>query len=146
KPVPGPAATTGSPAGGLDPSALSKPLADSWATYSGDYSGRRYSALKEINAGNVKSLTLAWVARVNPGSANPGAGGGGFGGGGFGGRGGGPAAPTNVGGEGTGEFGGGGGASIKGAILQVDGVLYVTAPDNVWAMDARDGRLLWQYF
>ena len=29
---------------------------------------------------------------------------------------------------------------------QVDGVLYVTAPDNVWAMDARDGRLLWQYF
>ena len=84
---------------------------------------------------------------MNPGSANAGAGGGGFGGGGFGGRGGGPAAPTNVGGEGTGEFGGGGfGASIKGAILQVDGVLYVTAPDNVWAMDARDGRLLWQYF
>ena len=147
KPVPGPAATTGSPAGGLDPSTLTKPLADSWATYSGDYTGRRYSALKEINAGNVKSLTLAWVARVNPGSANAGAGGGGFGGGGFGGRGGGPAAPTNVGGEGTGEFGGGGfGASIKGAILQVDGVLYVTAPDNVWAMDARDGRLLWQYF
>ena len=29
---------------------------------------------------------------------------------------------------------------------QVDGVLYVTAPDNVWAIDARDGRLLWQYF
>ena len=146
KPVPGPAATTGSPAGGLDPSTLTKPLADSWATYSGDYTGRRYSALKEINAGNVKGLTLAWVARVNPGSANAGAGGGGFGGGGFGGRGGGPAAPTNVGGEGTGEFGGGGGASVKGAILQVDGVLYVTAPDNVWAMDARDGRLLWQYF
>ena len=146
KPVPGPAATTGSPAGGLDPSTLTKPLADSWATYSGDYTGRRYSALKEINAGNVKGLTLAWVARLNPGSANAGAGGGGFGGGGFGGRGGGPAAPTNVGGEGTGEFGGGGGASVKGAILQVDGVLYVTAPDNVWAMDARDGRLLWQYF
>ena len=56
------------------------------------------------------------------------------------------AAPTIVGGEGTGEFGGGGGASVKGAILQVDGVLYVTAPDNVWALDARDGRLLWQYF
>ncbi len=86
KPVPGPAASTGSPAGGLDPAALTKPLADSWPTYSGDYTGRRYSALKQINAGNVKSLTLAWVARVNPGSANAGAGGGGFGGGGFGGR------------------------------------------------------------
>ena len=72
-----------------------KPLADSWPTYSGDYTGRRYSALKQINTGNVKSLTLAWVARVNPGSVNAGAGGGGFGGGGFGGRGGGPAAPDD---------------------------------------------------
>ena len=25
-------------------------------------------------------------------------------------------------------------------------MLYVTAPDNVWAMDARDGRELWRYF
>ena len=25
-------------------------------------------------------------------------------------------------------------------------VLYVTAPDNVWALDARDGRELWHYF
>ena len=49
KPVPGPAASTGSPAGGLDPAALMKPLADSWPTYSGDYTGRRYSALKQIN-------------------------------------------------------------------------------------------------
>ena len=35
---------------------------------------------------------------------------------------------------------------MKGAILQVDGVLYVTAPDNVWAIDARDGRELWRYY
>jgi alcohol dehydrogenase (cytochrome c) len=28
----------------------------------------------------------------------------------------------------------------------VDGVLYVTAPDNVWALDARDGHELWRYF
>ena len=54
--------------------------------------------------------------------------------------------PVIVGGEGTGEFAGGGAASVKGAILQVNDVLYVTAPDNVWALDARDGRELWHYF
>ena len=51
-----------------------------------------------------------------------------------------------VGGEGTGEFGASGTGGIKGAILNVDNVLYVTAPDNVWALDARDGRELWRYF
>ena len=50
---------------GLDPASLLKPLADSWLTYSGDYTGRRYSTLKQINAANVKSLTLAWVYRLN---------------------------------------------------------------------------------
>ena len=29
--------------GGLDPAALLEPLGDSWPTYSGDYTGRRYS-------------------------------------------------------------------------------------------------------
>ena len=28
----------------------------------------------------------------------------------------------------------------------VDGVLYPTSPDNVWAVDARDGTILWQYY
>ena len=28
----------------------------------------------------------------------------------------------------------------------VDGVLYPTSPDNVWAVDARDGSILWQYY
>ena len=31
-------------------------------------------------------------------------------------------------------------------MLAVDGTLYVTAPDNAWALDARDGRELWHYF
>ena len=38
-----------------------KPLADSWPTYSGDYTGRRYSALTQINQTTVKNLTLAWT-------------------------------------------------------------------------------------
>ena len=28
----------------------------------------------------------------------------------------------------------------------VDGTLYVSTPDNAWAIDARDGRELWHYF
>ena len=128
--------------GGLDPASMLKPLADAWPTYSGDYTGRRFSTLTQINQTNVKHLTLAWVARLTAGAG--GAAGGGFGGGRGGGFGGG--APVIVGGEGTGDFAGGGTASIKGAILQVDGVLYMSAPDNAWAVDARDGRELWHYY
>src|SRR6185369_11801390 len=49
----------------LDPATIAKPPVDSWPTYHGDYSGRRYSTLKQITTGNVKSLTLAWVYRLN---------------------------------------------------------------------------------
>ena len=52
---------------GLDPAEILKPLSDSWPTYSGDYSGRRYSALKQINQANVKKLGLAWPTAVNAG-------------------------------------------------------------------------------
>jgi alcohol dehydrogenase (cytochrome c) len=120
---------------GLDPAQILKPLGDSWPTYSGDYSGRRYSALTQVNQGNVKNLTLAWTARV---SGGPGSGGG-FGGGRRGGG-------TIIGGEGSGEVTVGGPTSVKGAILQVNGTLYVTAPDNAWALDAHDGHELWHYF
>jgi alcohol dehydrogenase (cytochrome c) len=117
-----------------------KPLANDWPTYSGDYSGKRYSNLTQVNQSNVKNLTLAWVARFTAGAGNAGGGRGGGGGGGFGGFGGPPAI---IGGEGTTEAGGA--TSIKGAILQVDGILYLSTPDNAWAADARDGHALWHY-
>jgi alcohol dehydrogenase (cytochrome c) len=122
----------------LDPAVLAKPLGDSWPTYSGDYSGKRYSSLKQINESNVRNLTLAWVGKVTPGPGAPGRGG--FGPGG---------PPVIVGGEGTGETGGGGfggGSSVRASILQVNGILYFSMPDNAWAMDARDGHEIWHYF
>ena len=128
--------------GGLDPASMLKPLAESWPTYSGDYTGRRYSALTQINQGTVKGLSLAWVAKLTAGPPN--APGGGRGGGGRGGGGGG--APVIVGGEGSEEFATAGAPNVKGSILQVGGVLYVTAPDNVWALDAIDGHELWRYY
>jgi len=48
---------------------------------------------------------------------------------------------------GQGQQGGGGTASavIKGTPLVVNGILYYTIPDHVWAVDARTGRDLWHY-
>ncbi|MCU1314777.1 MAG: Pyrrolo-quinoline quinone, partial [Candidatus Acidoferrum typicum] len=87
---------------GFDSAALLKPATDAWPTYNGDYSGRRFSTLDQINAGNVGSLTLAWVFQ--------------------------PHAST-----------------IKSTPLEVNGILYFTVPDNVWAVDARFGREIWHY-
>src|SRR6188474_1489125 len=73
--------------GGLDPAAILKPLSDEWVTYAGDYTGRRYSALTQINQTTVKNLGLAWISRgfvqgAGPtGRGAPAAGGGGGGGG-----------------------------------------------------------------
>ncbi len=36
-------------------------------------------------------------------------------------------------------------ANIKSSPLLVDGILYFTVPDNVWAVDARSGHQLWHY-
>lgn len=55
---------TGAHSAGLDPAALLKLPTDTWPTYNGDYSGRRYSPLSQINASNVRSLTLAWAFRT----------------------------------------------------------------------------------
>ena len=46
--------------GPLDPAGLLKPLSDNWTSYSGDYSGKRYSLLKQVNVDTVKHLSLDW--------------------------------------------------------------------------------------
>src|SRR4029453_10703791 len=56
---------------GVDPAEIVKPLSDPWPTYAGDYSGRRYSALKQINQTNVKNLGLAWTTAVTAGPGGP---------------------------------------------------------------------------
>ena len=35
--------------------------------------------------------------------------------------------------------------SIKSSPLVLDGVMYFTMPDNVWALDARSGHMIWHY-
>ncbi len=123
--------------GGVSPAELLKPLKDSWPTYNGDYSGKRYSALSQVNVSNVRNLSLAWMIRLTPGPGNPVTG--------RPGRGGASPTPIITGGEGTGDLVVGGG-TIKASVLEVDGTLYLTMPDNAWAVDARDGHELWHYY
>ena len=67
-------APVGAPAPSLDPARLQKPLAEDWPTYSGDYTGKRYSALTQVDRTTVKRLSLAWTARVTAGNGGGGGG------------------------------------------------------------------------
>ena len=98
----------------LDPEAFHRPATDTWPTYNGDYSGRRYSTLSQMNASTVHTLGLVWTHHVDFGSESY-------------------AQQASE------------GRRIKATPLLVDGVLYFTITDNVWAMDALTGRELWHY-
>lgn len=118
---------------GLTAADLLKPLSQDWPTYAGDYSGQRFSALEQINRANVHNLALAWVAELPVDHGGAGA-----------------TVPTQVGGLAAQPvpFGGPGanGPQVVGSILEVHGILYLSAPDHAWAVDARDGHVLWHYF
>jgi alcohol dehydrogenase (cytochrome c) len=40
---------------------LNQPPSENWISYNGDYSGRRYSGLSEINSANLSGLRAEWV-------------------------------------------------------------------------------------
>src|SRR5438445_3273055 len=114
---------------GLDPALLTKPATDSWPTYAGDYSQRRYSTLTQIDTTNVRHLSLAWVSRLTAGA-----------GGGEGGFFGPPGTPAVTGGVAENPLNIPGATSgsprLSGSILQVNGILSGTAPANAVALDA----------
>jgi len=109
--------------GGLDRKLLGKPPVEAWPTYHGDYSGRHYSTLDQINQSNVKALSLAWLYRINTGKVG-----------------------AIVGGEGADGAAAGGNLAIKAIPLMVNGVLYFSVPDHAWAVDARTGQEIWHYY
>ena len=82
---------------------LTSPAGANWTSYNGDYTGRRYSSLREINTGNVQQLRAAWV--FHPGNSQ----------------------------------------NLETTPVVVRGVMYVTAANDVIALDARTGRQLWRY-
>ena len=75
-----------------------------WLMYSGGYMSQRYSLLREIDRTNVKNLELKWIL------------------------------PNQV-------FG-----AWQATPLVVDGIMYLTQrPNDVMAVDAKTGRVFWQY-
>ncbi|HEY1808166.1 MAG TPA: acido-empty-quinoprotein group A [Acidobacteriaceae bacterium] len=95
----------------LDPIDLGRPPITAWTTFNGDYSGRRYSTLTQIDPGNLGQLALQWVYGISSVGAQRG-------------------APVPV---------------IKCTPILVGGVLYITIPDHLWALQARTGRELWHF-
>jgi alcohol dehydrogenase (cytochrome c) len=46
---------------------LTTPVSENWPSYNGDYTGRRFSSLREINKANVRQMRAAWV--FHPGNS-----------------------------------------------------------------------------
>ncbi len=82
---------------------LAQPVGANWTSYNGDYSGRRFSSLNEINAANVAQLRAAWV--FHPGNTQ----------------------------------------MLEATPVVIRGMMYVTAANDVFALDARTGRIVWHY-
>ena len=79
-------------------------LPNNWLTYSGQYTGQRYSRLDQIDSQNVAQLKVKWVRQF-------------------------PIVEL-----------------FESSPLVVDGVMYVTLPENkLLALDARTGLKYWEY-
>jgi alcohol dehydrogenase (cytochrome c) len=80
-----------------------RPVGANWTSYNGDYTGRRYSNLQEVNVSNVSQLRMEWA--FHPGNSQ----------------------------------------RLEVTPIVVRGVMYITAANDVFALDARSGRTLWHY-
>src|SRR5260370_42256176 len=77
-----------------------------------------------MKGGNVKGVALAWIYRLNTAQGS-----------------------AILGGEGPDPRSGAGTPpSVKSTPLLINGMLYLSSPDHVWAIDARTGREIWHYF
>ena len=86
-----------------DKDLLMQPTSANWTSYNGDYTGRRYSSLHDINVANVAKLRAAWV--FHPGNSK----------------------------------------NLEATPVVINGVMYVTSANDVFALDARTGRIVWHY-
>jgi acido-empty-quinoprotein group A len=112
--------------GPLDPALLLKPPTDAWPSYHGDYTGRHFSPLAQVDVSNAKNLSLAWFYRMSTSTDGAIVGG--------------PPPATGVPAPAA-----GGPPVIKAMPLMVHGILYLSMPNRVFAVDARTGRQIWQY-
>lgn len=85
------------------PERLLAPAAENWLSYNGDYTGKRYSSLNQINVNNVQQLRTQWVFHA-PGQD-----------------------------------------ALEVTPVVVDGMMFVTAANDAYALDAQTGRVVWHY-
>jgi alcohol dehydrogenase (cytochrome c) len=78
-------------------------LGANWLSYNGDFSGRRYSSLSQINLRNVGQLRAQWT--FHSGNSN----------------------------------------RLEVTPLVVNGVMFVTAANETYALDAQSGRVVWHH-
>jgi quinoprotein glucose dehydrogenase len=144
-----------------------------WVTYAGDLAGTKYSAMADINTGNVARLTQAWNVRLTAPAGRRGGGApptpgvagevpqaGRFGEGAAA-AGGGADAPNAGGRQGRGGAGAGGGVAAavidpsgvaqlgsnpEATPIAVNGIVYLPAAGNsVLAIDGATGKEVWKY-
>jgi alcohol dehydrogenase (cytochrome c) len=82
---------------------LRHPPGANWPSYNGDYTGRRYSSLAQINVNNARQLSAQWVFH-SPNSA-----------------------------------------IMETTPVVIDGIMFATAGNDVFALDARTGREIWHH-
>jgi PQQ-dependent dehydrogenase (methanol/ethanol family) len=105
--------------GGIDFSRILNPRPGDWLTYNGKLSGNRYSELTEINTNNVNKLGVKWTFSVPLWKQLL------------------PDSSYFV--ENMRYFG------LEVTPIVADGIMYVTGPHQISALDALTGREIWQY-
>jgi PQQ-dependent dehydrogenase (methanol/ethanol family) len=105
--------------GGIDFSRILKPKSGDWLTYNGQMSGNRYADLEQINVQNVKKLGLKWTFSIPLWTQFL------------------PDTPYYR--ENMRYFG------LETVPIVADGIMYVTGPNQAFAIDARTGQQIWHY-
>ena len=104
---------------GIDFARIVNPKPGDWLTYNGNLSGNRYSALNQVNRSNVGKLALQWTFSIPLWTQFL------------------PDTPYYH--ENMRYFG------LETVPLVADGIMYVTGPNQVFALAAATGQPIWQY-
>jgi PQQ-dependent dehydrogenase (methanol/ethanol family) len=104
---------------GIDFESILNPKPGEWLTYNGNLSGNRYSELKQINAANVNKLALKWTFSIPLWSQFL------------------PDTPYYR--ENMRYFG------LETVPIVAGRIMYVTGPNQAFALDARTGHQIWHY-
>jgi PQQ-dependent dehydrogenase (methanol/ethanol family) len=112
------AARAASP-GGVDFARILNPKPGDWLNYNGNISGNRYSQLTQIDKSNVNKLSLKWAFSIPLWAQFL------------------PDTPYYR--ENMRYFG------LETVPIVADGIMYVTGPNQVFALDAKSGAQIWHY-